>query len=112
VIILRYGELYWCWVNRQLLTDEGPATQDFVEDLRETLLQDPLELVEEEEHLVAEIAVRICYELTNGIPSSWRYQGYKTLWALYKTPIGRHCLQDLVRTGDLVKKLARKVFNT
>jgi hypothetical protein len=100
------------WVNRQLLTDEGPATQDFVEDLRETLLQDPLELVEEEEHLVAEIAVRICYELTNGIPSSWRYQGYKTLWALYKTPIGRHCLQDLVRTGDLVKNLASKAFNT
>ncbi|KIM79891.1 hypothetical protein PILCRDRAFT_10061 [Piloderma croceum F 1598] len=96
----------------QLLADEGPATQDFVADLRETLLQDPLELVEEEEHLVAEIAVRICYELTNGIPSLWRYQGYKTLWALYKTPIGRHCLQYLVRTGGLVKKLAINAFNT
>lgn len=95
-----------------MLTDEGPATQDFVEDLREILLRDPLKLVEEEEHLVAEIAVRICYELANGIPSSWRYQGYKTLWALYNTPIGRHCLQDLVQMGDLIKKLTRKAFNT
>jgi hypothetical protein len=86
--------------------------QDFVNDLRETLLQDPLELVEEEEYLMAEVAVRICYELANGIPSLWRYQGYKTLWALYNTPIGRHCLQDLVRTGDLIKKLARNAFDT
>ena len=56
-----------------MLTDESPTMQDFAEDLQETLLQDPLELVEEEEHLVGEIAVRLCYELTNGIPSSWHY---------------------------------------
>jgi hypothetical protein len=92
--------------------DEDPASQDFVDDLRETLLQDPSTHVDEEKHLVAEIAVRICYELANGAPSSWHYQGYKTLWALYKTPIGRRFLQDLVRTGDLVEKLAQKSFNT
>jgi len=96
----------------QLLTDEDAASQDFVDDMRETLLQDPSDLVEEEEGLVAEIATRICYELANGTSSPWHYHGYKTLWALYLMSIGRFCLQDLVRTGDLLEKLAKRAFKT
>jgi len=95
----------------QLLSDGGATSQEFVDHLRETLLQDPSELVEEVD-LVAEIAIRICYELANGTPSPWHFQGYKTLWAIYLTPIGKRCLQDLVRTGDLVQKLAKRAFKT
>jgi hypothetical protein len=96
---------------RQLLTEEDAASQEFVNDLRETLLQDPWELFGEEP-LMAEIATRICYELTNGTPSPWHYQGYKTLWAIYHTPIGKHCLQDLGQTGGLLENLATRAFKT
>jgi hypothetical protein len=57
-----------CRSNRQLLTEESATSQDFIDDLRETLLQDPSELVDEED-LVAEMARRVCYELVNGTPS-------------------------------------------
>jgi hypothetical protein len=97
--------------SRQLLADEGDKSQDFVNDLRETLLQDPIEPLEEEP-LVAEIATQICYELAHSIPSPWHHQGYKTLWALYYTPIGRNCLQALACKGDLVDKSARNAFQT
>ena len=95
--------------SRQLLKEDGAASQEFVDDLRETLLQEPSELFEEE-LLMAEIATRICYELANGASSPWHYQGYKTLWAIYNTPIGRGCLLDLVQIGDLLKNLATRAF--
>jgi hypothetical protein len=59
---------------------------------------------------MAEIATQICYELTNGTPSPWHYQGYKTLWAIYYTPISKHCLHNLVQIGGLLENLVTRAL--
>lgn len=99
------------WLIRQLLVDEHAASQDFADSLRETLLQDSSWPVEEKD-LVAELTAQICYELAYATSSPWHYQGYKTLWALYHTVTGQHCLRSLVQNGDLIKDLAGRAFKT
>lgn len=82
--------------------------EDFAGDLRETLLQDFED--EEPEFLVAEIATQLCIELAYGIASSWRDEGYGTLWHLYQTSSGKQHLQSLENCGNLMRDLAERTF--
>lgn len=65
-----------------LLSDDSFSSENFAGALRETLLQDLGELVEEEP-LILEITVQLCFVLAYGSASPWRADGYAALYNLY-----------------------------
>jgi hypothetical protein len=93
-----------------LLADDAFAIENFAADLRETLLQDSEPA--EKELLIAEIATRLCIELAHGAPSSWRDEGYWTLWYLYHTPCSKQHLRSLDASGVLIEDLGKRAFKT
>jgi hypothetical protein len=93
-----------------LLSDDSFALDDFASDLRETLLQDSLEAIDET-FLTAEIATRLCFELAYGMPSApWRVEGYTALFSMYGTTYGQ-ILRSLGRDGPLIDNLAITTFS-
>ena len=82
---------------------------NLADDIRETLLQESSEHADERP-LIAEVAARLCHELACGTPSSWRVDGYYTLYHVYGTPYGKLSLQDLGRSGPLIGDLAVATF--
>jgi hypothetical protein len=93
-----------------LLADESSTSGGFADDLRETLLQESSELAEEAP-LAAEIALQLCFELTYGAQSSWRWQGYAHLCYLYGAPLVKQRFQNLARQGMLIEDFMRRVFD-
>jgi hypothetical protein len=100
-----------CWLNRYLLGNEHLESLRFTNDLRETLLQDPLE-PDGDELLMVELVAQLCNELAYSDPSPWRYQGYRALWAVYNAPYGRQGLLNLARNGVLIEDLATRALKT
>lgn len=95
--------------QRFLLSNDIFSSKDLAGDLRETILQDSSEFVDEGP-LMAEIAARLCFELAYGTPSPWRYIGYVTLFDVYNTAHGCRSLQDLAYSGPLIDELATITF--
>lgn len=85
----------------------------FADNLRETILQEPSG-IDEDNFLVDELAAQLCTELAYGTldPSlSWRPEAYKALCSLYQTPTGRKSLQDLGKNGNLIRDLSTAAFS-
>ena len=80
----------------------------FAMNLRETLLQDSMNLAEES--LVVEVAAQIVIELIHGTPSPSKISGFLALSALYHLPQCWRYMQSLGRCGGPMHNLARRVF--
>ena len=95
--------------ERLLLNAYPSACAGFASDLREILLQERYQ-EDDEEALLLDCVMQICYELAYGAPSPWRPEGYKALTRLYRTSIGLQVLQALGRRGNLIERLSRTAF--
>jgi hypothetical protein len=83
---------------------------DFTFHLRETLLQDSLE-VSDNKYLIAEIAAQLCFELVSSTPSTpWRVEGYTVLFSMYGTTYSQ-IMRNLGQDGPLIDNLATATFS-
>ena len=95
--------------RRYLLANSHFSSEDFADTLRETILQDPPEIVHGG-HFVAEIVAQLCFELAYNATSPWRDAGYALLSDAYFTPYGSRSIQHLARNGPLIRDLAMTTF--
>lgn len=95
--------------QRVLLSDQGYSSHSFASHLRESLLQDDSELVDEKP-LFAETAAQICLELAYNATSTCRADGYSILCVIYWTLHGSQSLQNLGQSGRLLDDLATTTF--
>jgi hypothetical protein len=93
-------------LRRFLLSNDNFSSEEFAGTLRETLLQESSDLVDES-LLLAEIASQLCFELAYGSPSPWRVEGYNALCDVYNTAHGSQSLQHLGQSGPLIDDLVR-----
>lgn len=94
----------------------GPAcsrsrheNEAFALNLRETLLQDSIDLAEDS--LVAEVAAQVVTELTHEAHSLLQTSGFQALLDLYRLPYGQRYLRSLGRDDGPMHELARRAFN-
>ena len=97
--------------QRYLLANSHFASENFADTLRETILQDPPEIVHGGP-LLGEIVGQFCFELAYNTTSPWHDEGYALLNEAYFTTYGRRSIQHLARNGPLIRDLAMKTFAT
>lgn len=96
-------------MGRGLLLKRRAGTDTIARSLRETLLQDPLDSVDEDS-LLEEIAAQICFELAYGPSLNWWSQGFVVLSELYTVPRGRKRLIELGQNATLMRDMATRAF--
>ena len=105
------------------MRDVNDTSNDFIFQLRETLLHDPSqrsnsdsvnEQREDEDLVMAEVVTLICHQLAGALVTdcSWREKAYFTLYTLYETPGGKSGLQTLSANGGLMHNLATSTFTS
>lgn len=100
----------WYTRQRDLLSNHGSSSEVFVGNLRETLLQDPSELADENP-LIAEVVSQLCFELAYNTISPCHATGYATLHNIYRMAHGSHSIQSLGQTSHLIDDLATTTFS-
>ena len=97
--------------QRYLLANSHFSSENFADTLRETILQDPPDIVHRGP-LVAEIVAQFCFELAYNATSPWRDEGYASLNEAYFAAYGSRSIQHLARNGPLIRDLAMTTFAT
>lgn len=95
----------------RLFLGEDRDSIDFMSvGVREILLQESIE-ASDIDHMVSELVVCACNELTHGVFTKSRRNAYDLLHQLSFIPAGVSELEKLGHPGGLLDNLAKKVFN-